>query len=128
MSGCMLVAFLAGTCMVRWANGEADDVLERAASLAAWYSSGRTSTTVEVDATQRRYVRKIKGAGPGMVTYRNERTLNVRPQSPAEWVGAKDIFPPAANKRGRGVVVRRASWTPRRKLLLGESGQKIPSS
>jgi hypothetical protein len=25
-------------------------------------------------------VRKLKGAGPGMVTYRNERTLRVRPQ------------------------------------------------
>ena len=73
-----------GHVLVRWANGEADDVLEKAASVAAWYSSGRTSTSVEVDATQRRYVRKIKGAGPGMVTYRNERTLNVRPQSPAD--------------------------------------------
>jgi hypothetical protein len=27
----------------------------------------------------RRDVRKIKGAGPGMVTYRNERTIAVRP-------------------------------------------------
>ncbi len=73
-----------GHVLVRWADGEEDDVLEKAASVAAWYSSGRASTSVEVDATQRRYVRKIKGAGPGMVTYRNERTLNVRPQSPAD--------------------------------------------
>ena len=69
--------------IVRWAGDEVNDVLEKAAALAAWYSSGRTSTTTEVDVTQRRYVRKIKGAGPGMVTYRNEQTLNVRPQSPA---------------------------------------------
>lgn len=55
--------------------------LEAAASLAAWYSHGRESTSVEVDATERRNVRKIKGSGPGMVTYRNERTLNVRPAS-----------------------------------------------
>jgi predicted ribosome quality control (RQC) complex YloA/Tae2 family protein len=27
----------------------------------------------------RRHVRKIKGAGPGMVTYRNERTIRVQP-------------------------------------------------
>lgn len=73
-----------GHVLLRWAGEESNDVLEQAAALAAWYSSGRTSTTVEVDATERRYVRKIKGAGPGMVTYRNERTFNVRPQSPAD--------------------------------------------
>jgi predicted ribosome quality control (RQC) complex YloA/Tae2 family protein len=33
-----------------------------------------------VDITERRYVRKIKGAGPGMVTYRNERTVSVEPR------------------------------------------------
>ncbi|HMM41202.1 MAG TPA: NFACT RNA binding domain-containing protein [Thermomicrobiales bacterium] len=58
--------------------------LEAAAALAAWYSDGRASTAVEVDATKRRNVRKIKGAGPGMVTYRNEQTLNVRPASERE--------------------------------------------
>jgi predicted ribosome quality control (RQC) complex YloA/Tae2 family protein len=73
-----------GHVIVRWAGEESDDVLVKAAALAAWYSAGRSSTTVEVDATQRRYVRKIKGAGPGMVTYRNEQTLNVRPQSPED--------------------------------------------
>ncbi len=73
-----------GHVILRWAGGESDDVLEAAASLAAWFSSGRTSTTVEVDATERRYVRKIKGAGPGMVTYRNEQTLNVKPRSPED--------------------------------------------
>jgi predicted ribosome quality control (RQC) complex YloA/Tae2 family protein len=56
-----------------------EDTVERAASLAAWYSDGRNATAVPVDVTERRHVRKIKGAGPGMVTYRNERTLNVRP-------------------------------------------------
>ncbi len=70
--------------VVHWAGQPDDDVLETAASLAAWYSSGRTSTTVEVDATECRYVRKIRGAGPGMVTYRHEQTLNVRPRSPED--------------------------------------------
>jgi predicted ribosome quality control (RQC) complex YloA/Tae2 family protein len=70
--------------VVHWAGQPDDDVIEQAASLAAWYSSGRGATSVEVDATDVRYVRKIRGAGPGMVTYRNERTLNVRPQSPDE--------------------------------------------
>ncbi|MEA2527404.1 MAG: hypothetical protein QOF73_4631 [Thermomicrobiales bacterium] len=68
--------------IVRWrdpAGAEDEETLHRAAALAAYYSSARQSGTVEVDATRRRYVRKIKGTGPGMVTYRNERTLAVRP-------------------------------------------------
>lgn len=52
-------------------------VVERAASLAAWYSQSRESGSVDVDVTQRRHVRKIRGAGPGMVTYRNEYTILV---------------------------------------------------
>ncbi|MGH2534254.1 MAG: Rqc2 family fibronectin-binding protein [Thermomicrobiales bacterium] len=70
--------------VVRWndPSGEEDEeTLGLAASLAAYYSAARESGRVEVDVTRRRYVRKIKGAGPGMVTYRNERTIAVRPQS-----------------------------------------------
>ncbi len=52
-------------------------ILERAARLAAWYSQARDAGNVEVDIAQRRHVRKIHGAGPGMVTYRNERTILV---------------------------------------------------
>jgi predicted ribosome quality control (RQC) complex YloA/Tae2 family protein len=70
--------------IVHWAGPRRDDVIEAAARLAAWFSAGRDATSVEVDATDRRHVRKIKGAGPGMVTYRNEHTLNVRPASPKD--------------------------------------------
>jgi len=71
-----------GAHVILRSNGPVHDrAIEVAAALAAWYSDGRDSTTVEVDVTERRNVRKIKGAGPGMVTYRNERTLNVRPAS-----------------------------------------------
>ena len=70
--------------VVHWSGPEDDETIERAAALAAYYSGGQHSTAVEVDATQRRYVRKIKGTGPGMVTYRNERTLSVHPRSPSE--------------------------------------------
>jgi predicted ribosome quality control (RQC) complex YloA/Tae2 family protein len=74
-----------GAHVILRANGDpADNAIEQAAALADWNSNGRTSTTVPVDVTERRYVRKIKGSGPGMVTYRNERTLNVRPQSEKE--------------------------------------------
>lgn len=63
-------------------GSEADDTIEKAAALAAYYSSGQGATTVEVDTTRRRSVRKVKGSQPGLVTYRDERTLRVRPQSP----------------------------------------------
>jgi predicted ribosome quality control (RQC) complex YloA/Tae2 family protein len=70
--------------IVRWngANRDDDAVLLRAAELAAFFSQSRASGRVEVDITPRRFVRKIKGAGPGMVTYRNERTVSVSPVGP----------------------------------------------
>ena len=59
-----------------------DRVIERAAALAAWFSAQRGERRVAVDVTRRRHVRRMRGAGPGMVSYRNERTLRVRPRSP----------------------------------------------
>lgn len=53
--------------------------LEEAARLAAYYSQARGNTTVPVDYTQQRYVRHMKGGGPGMVIYERERTLSVPP-------------------------------------------------
>ena len=70
--------------ILRVSGNPAPETVERAAALAAYYSDGRASTSVPVDVTQRRHVRKIKGAGPGMVTYRNEHTLNVRPLPESE--------------------------------------------
>ena len=57
-----------------------DAVIRRAASLAAYYSQARDEARVLVDVTQRKYVRKIKGGKPGMVTYRNESPVEVRPE------------------------------------------------
>ncbi len=59
-----------------------ETVIERAAEIAAYYSPRRDETNVLVDVTQRKYVKKIKGAGPGMVTYRNETTRSVNPRGP----------------------------------------------
>ncbi|RIK47263.1 MAG: hypothetical protein DCC58_00535 [Chloroflexi bacterium] len=70
--------------ILRWNGPDDAGVLTRAASLAAWYSDGRGSTTVPVDVTERRFVRKIRGGGPGLVTYRNERTLDVHPRAETE--------------------------------------------
>ena len=68
--------------IVRWripGMDEDPETIEAAAALAAYYSAARNASTVEVDVTKRKFVRKIKGAGPGMVTYRQERTIAVRP-------------------------------------------------
>jgi predicted ribosome quality control (RQC) complex YloA/Tae2 family protein len=59
-----------------------DEVVKEAARLAAYYSSARESDRVDVDVTERRYVKRAPGRRPGMVTYRNERTLYVEPASP----------------------------------------------
>jgi predicted ribosome quality control (RQC) complex YloA/Tae2 family protein len=56
-----------------------DDVIEGAAAIAAHYSKLRGETSVSVDVTRVKYVNRIRGAGRGMVTYRNERTLVVEP-------------------------------------------------
>lgn len=58
--------------------------IDAAAALAAYYSPGRSSGRAPVDVTERRHVRKIRGAGPGMVTYRGEYTLDVEPRSEAQ--------------------------------------------
>lgn len=53
-----------------------------AAGIAAYYSRGRHDTAVEVDVTLKKYVRAVKGAAPGLVTYRNQTTLRVTPHPP----------------------------------------------
>ncbi len=55
-------------------------LIAEAAAVAAWYSQRRNDANVRVDYTRVKYVKAIKGAGPGMVTYRNENTIIVQPQ------------------------------------------------
>lgn len=54
-----------------------EEVIQRAAELAALYSAGRGEASVDVDVTDRRYVRPVKGGRPGQVTYKNERVVTV---------------------------------------------------
>lgn len=56
--------------------------VQQAAAVAAYFSQARGSGTVAVDWTQRRHVRKPRGAKPGVVTYERERTLHVTPGLP----------------------------------------------
>ncbi|HEU5441792.1 MAG TPA: NFACT RNA binding domain-containing protein [Ktedonobacterales bacterium] len=56
-----------------------ETTLREAAALAAYYSQSRLEGSVPVDHTEVRYVRHMKGGGPGMVIYERERTLHVAP-------------------------------------------------
>ncbi len=57
--------------------------LEEAAILAAYFSKSQQSSSVPVDYTLIRHVKKPNGSKPGYVTYDNQKTLFVTP--------AKDI-------------------------------------
>ena len=54
-----------------------EEVLLRAAQLAAWFSKARGARKVEVSYTEARYLRKPKGSPAGMVTLLREKVLVV---------------------------------------------------
>lgn len=56
-----------------------EQTLYEAANLAAYYSKGRNSSSVPVDYTLIRHVRKPSGAKPGYVIYDHQKTLYVTP-------------------------------------------------
>ncbi len=58
--------------------------IREAAAVAAYFSQARGSGQVAVDYTQRRHVRKPRGAKPGVVVYEQERTIHVAPTAPEE--------------------------------------------
>ena len=55
----------------------------RAAELAAYFSPLREEADVIVVYTERRHVRRVPGAAPGLVTYRHEGTIRVQPKGPS---------------------------------------------
>jgi predicted ribosome quality control (RQC) complex YloA/Tae2 family protein len=55
---------------------------EEAAAIAAYYSKMKGAGLVPVAMTEKRYVRKPKGAKPGSVVIEREKVLMVRPQLP----------------------------------------------
>jgi predicted ribosome quality control (RQC) complex YloA/Tae2 family protein len=59
-------------------------VLEAAARTAAAHSEAKHSSVIAVDYTQRRYVRKPRGAPPGAVLCTQEKTLHVTAQGAEE--------------------------------------------
>ena len=56
-----------------------DEIVASAAAVAAYLSEGRSDTAVDVDVASVRDVRKVPGGAPGRVTYRNFRTVRVKP-------------------------------------------------
>ena len=71
-----------GSHVIVKCGGEAveEDTLLLAARLAAYYSAARHQGRVQVDFTERRHVRRLRGGRPGMVTYTHEKTLVVAPK------------------------------------------------
>lgn len=63
--------------VIRGEHGER--TLQEAAMLAAWFSQARSSSSVPVDYTLIRHVRKPNGAKPGFVIYDKQKTLYVTP-------------------------------------------------
>ena len=52
-----------------------------AATLAAYYSKARSSSSVPVDLTRVRFVKKPSGAKPGFVIYENQQTVFITPDA-----------------------------------------------
>ncbi|MBQ8935335.1 MAG: DUF814 domain-containing protein, partial [Oscillospiraceae bacterium] len=71
-----------GSHVILWTEGGEPDEksITEAASLAAWFSQGRSGGKIPVDYTPVKYVKKPSGARPGMVIYTTYRTLVVEPK------------------------------------------------
>jgi len=63
-------------------DGPPARVIERTASIAAHFSKAKHSSLVPVIYTQRKYVRKFRGARPGQVTCEREKMVMVPPELP----------------------------------------------
>lgn len=63
-------------------DGPSARVIERTASIAAHFSKAKHSSLVPVIYTQRKYVRKFRGARPGQVTCEREKMVMVPPLLP----------------------------------------------
>ncbi len=62
------------------------EVIEKAASYAAFNSKAKGSDLVPVIFAKRKYVRKPKGAAPGAVLVQKEVVELVKPKKPVLWM------------------------------------------
>lgn len=70
-----------GSHVIVRSHSPSEDTLAEAAQLAALYSKASQSSSVPVDYTEIRHVKKPNGAKPGYVTYDHQKTLFVTPDS-----------------------------------------------
>lgn len=56
-----------------------ENILRICANLAAYYSSGRLSSSVPVDYTLVKNIKKVKGTKPGFITFKNYKTIYIDP-------------------------------------------------
>jgi predicted ribosome quality control (RQC) complex YloA/Tae2 family protein len=68
-----------GSHVVIRSKEPADTTIREAAILASYFSKARQSSSVPVDFTKVRYVKKPSGAKPGFVIYENQQTVYVTP-------------------------------------------------
>ncbi|WP_077326078.1 Rqc2 family fibronectin-binding protein [Virgibacillus siamensis] len=68
-----------GSHVIIRAKEPSEETLVEAAQLAAYFSKSQQSSSVPVDYTKIRHVKKPNGAKPGFVTYDNQKTLFVTP-------------------------------------------------
>jgi len=69
-----------GSHVVIRSQEPSEETLLEAAQLAAYYSKAQQSSSVPVDYTLIRHVKKPNGAKPGYVTYDNQQTIYVTPE------------------------------------------------
>ncbi|MEH6992061.1 NFACT RNA binding domain-containing protein [Neobacillus drentensis] len=69
-----------GSHVVIRSKDPAERTIHEAANLAAYFSKARNSSSVPVDYTKVRYVKKPNGAKPGFVIYDNQQTVYVTPE------------------------------------------------
>ncbi|MEH7254329.1 NFACT RNA binding domain-containing protein [Neobacillus niacini] len=69
-----------GSHVVIRSKEPSETTIQEAAILAAYYSKARNSSSVPVDFTKVRYVKKPNGAKPGFVIYDNQQTVYVTPE------------------------------------------------
>jgi predicted ribosome quality control (RQC) complex YloA/Tae2 family protein len=71
--------------ILRHPDGDQPDnaTVKTAAAIAAWHSKARNAGTVPVSCTEAKHVGKPRGAKPGSVTIKREKTIKVRPGLPA---------------------------------------------
>ncbi|MBB5323735.1 putative ribosome quality control (RQC) complex YloA/Tae2 family protein [Anoxybacillus tepidamans] len=68
-----------GSHVVIRSKHPSEQTIIEAANLAAYFSKARHSSSVPVDYTRIRYVKKPNGAKPGFVIYENQQTIYVTP-------------------------------------------------